>query len=93
MRYLAVDKDGTEWIFDYEVERHYGEASNKSEQLICFEDVDNKKADFWTMKNKDGYNFPKSGKYANRIELPEGSILKLIGKNLTWEDEPVELSF
>lgn len=25
------------------------------------------------------------------IELPKGSIEKLIGKKLTWEDEPVEL--
>jgi hypothetical protein len=25
------------------------------------------------------------------IELPKGSIKKLIGRELTWEDEPVEL--
>jgi hypothetical protein len=25
------------------------------------------------------------------IELPKGSIEKLIGRKLTWEDEPVEL--
>ena len=25
------------------------------------------------------------------IHLPKGSIKKLIGKNLTWDDEPVEL--
>ena len=25
------------------------------------------------------------------IELPTGSIAKLIGRELTWEDEPVEL--
>lgn len=25
------------------------------------------------------------------IELPKGTIEKLIGKKLTWEDEPVEL--
>lgn len=29
------------------------------------------------------------GKY---IELPSGSIKKLIGSDLTWEDEPVELT-
>ena len=27
----------------------------------------------------------------NAVELPKGSIKKLIGKELTWEDEPVEL--
>lgn len=25
------------------------------------------------------------------VELPKGSIEKLIGKKITWEDEPVEL--
>lgn len=25
------------------------------------------------------------------INLPEGTIAKLIGRELTWEDEPVEL--
>ena len=33
--------------------------------------------------------------YATRfydfVELPKGSIKKLIGKELSWEDEPVEL--
>ena len=28
---------------------------------------------------------------AQSVELPKGSIEKLIGKKLTWEDEPVEL--
>ncbi len=26
------------------------------------------------------------------VELPTGSIAKLIGRELTWEDEPVELT-
>lgn len=25
------------------------------------------------------------------VELPKGSIEKLIGKKLTWEDDPVEI--
>lgn len=25
------------------------------------------------------------------IELPKGSIKKLIGRDLTWDDEPIEL--
>lgn len=28
---------------------------------------------------------------ADKIKLPKGSIRKLIGRDLTWEDEPVEL--
>lgn len=29
--------------------------------------------------------------FDNAVELPKGSIKKLIGRDLTWEDEPVEL--
>ena len=36
------------------------------------------------------FNIWKNNK-AEGIELPKGSIEKLIGKKLTWEDEPVEL--
>ena len=37
---------------------------------------------YWSAQNE--YDYPT-------IELPKGSIEKLIGKKLTWEDEPVEL--
>jgi hypothetical protein len=29
--------------------------------------------------------------YGNYIKLPKESIKKLIGKELTWSDEPIEL--
>ena len=29
--------------------------------------------------------------FDNHIELPKGSILKPIGKELTWAEEPVEI--
>lgn len=35
----------------------------------------------------DSYDTYGSGE----VELPKGSIKKLIGRDLTWEDEPVEL--
>lgn len=28
----------------------------------------------------------------NGVQLPQGSIKKLIGRDLTWEDDPVELA-
>lgn len=31
------------------------------------------------------------GEYDSAISLPAGSIKKLIGKDLTWKDDPVEL--
>lgn len=29
--------------------------------------------------------------YRMNVKLPKGTVEKLIGKKLTWEDEPVEL--
>ena len=59
MAYLACDKDGTEWIFDWEPTR-------------C------EHAGWWA----ETYNTAK-------IQLPSGSIAKLIGREQTWRDEPV----
>lgn len=58
----------------------------------------------WVSVDKDGreciYQFrPKRSidmfaslyKYSTCLCIPKGSIKKLIGKDLTWEDNPVEL--
>lgn len=61
MAWVAVNKDGTEYIF-----------SNKPKRLsVNWEDL--------------MYGF-----YTD-IRIPRGSIKKLIGRDLTWQDEPVEL--
>lgn len=57
MLWLAVDEDGTEWIYEYKPERLASE---------------------WNFGGS--YNI-----------IPKGSIQKLIGRSLTWNDEPVEL--
>lgn len=42
---------------------------------------------FW-----DNFEFDSDGnKLDYLVVLPKGSIKKLIGRDLTWEDEPVEL--
>lgn len=42
---------------------------------------------FW-----DNFEYdPDGNKIDFTVPLPEGSIKKLIGRDLTWEDEPVEL--
>ncbi len=66
MAWLAVDKDGTETIFD-----------QCMPYRVC---------DYWYP------NYDKHGESYSSIELPSGSIAKLIGRELTWEDEPVELT-
>lgn len=36
--------------------------------------------------SEDGYVY-----VYHMIDLPTGAILKLIGRDMTWEDEPIEL--
>ena len=61
MAWVAVDKDGSEWM-------HKGIPVRS-------------KYDVWI----DTY-------WEGCIELPKGTIKKLIGRELTWSDEPVELN-
>ena len=65
MVYLAVDKDGTEWVWSY-----------------C--PLRNKYKGWWEAPYNDDYVY-------QAIELPKGSIEKLIGKTLTWADEPYKM--
>ena len=67
MAYVAVDKDGTEVIFDDIPVR----GTNK---LKC-------NCDQWALNSVT----------SNYIVLPKGSIEKLIGRTLTWDDEPVKI--
>ncbi len=64
MAWLAVNKDGTEWIMPGKPVVGIGSTRKKctSRASIPIE-----------------------------IELPKGSVYKLLGKELTWDDEPVEL--
>lgn len=57
-------------------------AVNKSGQEVMFNLYPTREDGyFWyTYRNPDG-----------RIFLPKGTIKKIIGKDLTWEDNPVEL--
>ena len=58
MAWVAVDKDGEEYIYSDMPERYIKTFANESEIYV---------------------------------QLPKGSIKKLIGLDLTWTDEPVEL--
>ena len=58
MAWLAVDKNGDEFIYESEPYRLQN---------------------YWYML--DNYF----------VELPKGSVEKLLGRKLSWEDEPVEL--
>lgn len=91
MAWVAVDKDKTEKIFSSIPFRRESIIS------IAFDIVN-------SMKVFNAYTKNKRKKWASMwstedndplpegcIVLPKGSIKKLIGRELTWEDEPVEL--
>ena len=81
MAYVAVNKDGGEVIGD-ELERcKWGKhfwlvVSNKEDGL------------FWCSL----YDDPDEGRVNVAVDLPKGTIKKLIGRELTWDDEPVWLN-
>lgn len=65
MGWLAVEKDGSEYIFAHRPSRI---------------------GRFW-----DDVVYANYVQFSTSIKLPKGTIKKLIGRELTWEDEPVEL--
>lgn len=86
MAVVAVNKNGTEVIGDSLVrcrlDKHFWIESSSDYRYL---NKDN--TDFWACI----YNNPDEGYENIAIELPKGSILKLTGKELTWNDEPIEL--
>lgn len=69
MAWLAVDKDGQEYLYLDKPERHIHYNVFKSDE-IDFE--------IWVS-------------YGDNVKLSKGSIEKLMGRKLTWDDEPVEI--
>lgn len=69
MTWVAVNKDGTEWIFD------------------IVPPIKDKKQGKWVINEDFNCLHPSC------IYIPKGSIKKLIGKNITWSHQPVELVF
>lgn len=90
MAWVAVDKDGTEKIFSSiplrreEVTRTFvGYMRNMIRRAYSKNDY-KKWACMWSTDDNDP--LPECA-----VKLPKGSIRKLIGRDLAWKDEPVEL--
>ena len=75
MAWVAVDKNGKEVIFAFRPLR-----SDPNNSLNRWE------PEYWSDEDVSDYDNEDTG-----ISLPKGTIKKLIGRHLTWEDEPVEL--
>ena len=76
MAWLAVHKDGKESIFYF---KPYRVDPNKSLYKLWEPTV-------WSDKDVDKY-----GNEDTEISLPKGTIKKLIGRDLDWSNDPVEL--
>ena len=87
MTWLAVDKNGTEKIFN--VKPFKGNTQKDKNNVYGTYVGENHEK--WYPKH-DGRNEDTGDAYyqGHSIELPKGTINKLIGRNLTWEDEPVK---
>lgn len=79
MAFVAVNKNGSE-VIGVDLFR-------AKEEYDLIELSDKTNGYFWC----DAFNDSELGILNVSIFLPRGTIKKLIGRELTWEDEPVEL--
>lgn len=98
MAWLAVDKDGTEIISNYILKRNIDIANLNFIERICSinEEREYKNGiQKWIpfISATEYHEIAGNGgiKMDKPIAIPNGTIKKLIGRSLTWEDEPVEL--
>ena len=107
MSWLAVDKNGQEWIFDKKpyrrktkqyLSKELADEIQKLNPELDTDDLYILEETNWGIKpkhpiTKDDYSVmgPLEVLFLFSCKLPRGSIKKLIGKDLTWADEPVEL--
>lgn len=86
MAVVAVNKNGTEVIGDNLVRCRLND-HRWLEPCTEYRYLNKENTDFWACI----YDNPDEGFEDIAIELPKGSILKLTGKELSWNDEPIEL--
>jgi len=80
--WICVDKDGQELLFN--------KMPVRIEFSLILTSSLNYSLETWYVDSVDG----KFGKHGAGVAsfLPKGSIIKLIGRNLTYKDDPVELT-
>ena len=103
--WLAVDSNGYEkmtscelgfqrfsprlYHSDKSINKEIHEAARKERKKICSYNDTQMKHDHWIeVPRKE--DMSKWGAYPQWAYLPKGTIKKLIGRDLTWEDEPVK---
>jgi len=103
--WLAVDSNGNErmttcedgfqrfspklYHSKYSIDPKIRKASFEEQKKICSYSDIQMKDDHWIEKPKKN-DMGKFGAYPQWCYLPKGTIKKLIGRELTWDDEPVK---
>lgn len=84
----AVNPDGTEVTTNGVLFRHNDAVDELVQKFGAVYKGRHKEKDFWCNTYSDGYyTVPRF----EGVVLPKGSIKKLIGKDLTWNDGPTEV--
>lgn len=90
MAWLAVDKNGIEAIFKRKPKRI--KRTNKwNDVVIKFVCVGREYPSANGYEYHETYGSLQTIKQTTKSTLPKGSIKKLIGKTLTWADDPYKL--
>ena len=95
--WLAKNSDGSEVIssnpegFIRFSPKKYRENNWGSEagKVFSFQDTQ-RDHDHW-IEFHDPKTMPKTGELPHKLYLPEGTIKKIIGYDLTWEDDPIKI--
>lgn len=86
--WLAVNKDGSEVCSRNELFRHHEAATELVKRFGEGYEHCLKKEDHWCDDFSNGhYSVPRFW----GVVLPKGTIKKLIGRELTWSDEPIKI--
>lgn len=89
MAFVAVNKNGDELISGTILFRAEYALETLIEAYDKYEMYKEKCVDIWANSYSEGYfNVPRF----NGVILPKGTIKKLIGFDLKWEDDPIELT-
>lgn len=97
MAYIAVNKSGDCIICEFPLIRFINNEENdkKGFPYHCFSIRDMQEENHWipdvSFIYKTEGEYPKFGHWVNIIKISPEAIRKLAGRNLTWEDEPIQI--
>ena len=89
--YIAVNSDGSGIISKLPLKRFIDYETNKGDVMSYNDSI---RPNHWIVDYKSsGVNIPKTGHIPadEFITIPRIIISKLLGRDITWDDEPIEI--